>query len=539
MGPMGREWADSSSVVSGMALLVIAMLVPQSLSQPTCKLSTATGDLNACHCDKLEVSDRSWPAAVAYHSLVGYAYSKQSPIFMSLPEGDQDGPTISVLSNGRGIPAAAFSPPFAKDDYNWRGDWVNTAEGEWTVHVDPASLTADSNATSLARLQIGDGTCKLGGLSVYKPVVGQLALRLNFDKCSVGSGVHRVGIVRAIVQGEGSQSGLFEWMCSLMPHQACWPRATTSTTTATTETTMESGHVVVSLDAKYDWLGDGRCTNLADGPAREFGLGHTISECAQECVTEPGSTCAGFTFSSTEFPHCRIYSKLGPPSQLHQKAHGDEWGCYRMANVVGSNKHIAPTTTSAQAFMAPGQPEELVPTAVLHMQLGENGHRAVRRRMAPLVDGCGYEAFDWIMLDNSSQVFMSPQQWDIISQNLQPIPSTKATDGLQSTITTDRVCIDKGQGACAHKKANARAPVIQKEWWKLLLAAVASADIAIIATAAMIWRGRSPIGEKSSFDGWAAVPQNSAADEYRGDSQEDFNPTMSSMLQGSLVRAKP
>jgi len=92
--------------------------------------------------------------------------------------------------------------------------WANSPEGEWTASV----------RVGEAVLQLGEGQCSLGGVSVYQAQEGELRLRLSFDGCAQRTGVRHAGVELLVRRAEEAGcSGLLAWMCSLMPHRACWP----------------------------------------------------------------------------------------------------------------------------------------------------------------------------------------------------------------------------------------------------------------------------------------------------------------------------
>merc|ERR1712232_644596 len=119
-----------------------------------------------------------------------------------------------------------------------------------------------------------------------------------------------------------------------------------------------------------------------------------------------------------------------------------------------------------------------------------------------------------------------------------PIPPSKAADGLESTVTTDRVCIDLGQGACADMKSTKHEPIRVREWWKLFLAGMLAADAAIFITAATMFFGKDDAASKKLLDekssnAWSLIPQDSRPDSERGALNDDDS--MAQLLQGSLV----
>merc|ERR1712039_686372 len=114
---------------------------------------------------------------------------------------------------------------------------------------------------------------------------------------------------------------------------------------------------------------------------------------------------------------------------------------------------------------------------------------------------------------NSTSLSLPVEQWDVISEHLHAISSSTAITGLRSTVITDRVCIDLGQGACAQIKANARPPIIKKEWWKLWLAAILAGAATIAVTSAYMCFQKHAKGNNDGEDNYAAIPSDSRAEE--------------------------
>lgn len=128
----------------------------------------------------------------------------------------------------------------------------------------------------------------------------------------------------------------------------------------------------------------------------------------------------------------------------------------------------------------------------LRPELGSTGHPAVWKRLTPVVAGC-YQPFVWITLDSDVErsgggVALSLQtaEWDALEHNL-PIVSLEETDA-DFVVTTDRVCLSVGGrgGSCQPK---VQPILIQKSWWKLIIASVIAADISIAITLVAMFRG--------------------------------------------------
>lgn len=144
-----------------------------------------------------------------------------------------------------------------------------------------------------------------------------------------------------------------------------------------------------------------------------------------------------------------------------------------------------------------------LPTALdLRGELGQSWHPAVRRRLEPLKRGC-YEPFEWIVLDPEpqSKVTLNATAWDLITQHL-PIVAAPALE-MESALAADRVCVSLGGSAAPGKPAAAEeadpagaskekakcVPLSQlspaepaPQPWKLFVAALVSAIIAVVVT---------------------------------------------------------
>lgn len=124
----------------------------------------------------------------------------------------------------------------------------------------------------------------------------------------------------------------------------------------------------------------------------------------------------------------------------------------------------------------------------LRKELGEAGHPAVRRRLAPLVPGC-FEPFDWIEMESAAELgsegaalSLSGDEWELLQQNL-PVVSAAPVDA-DFSMTLERVCVDIGGvgGSCEGTS------IRRRRWWKLLLASVLAADVAIAITVVAMLR---------------------------------------------------
>jgi len=123
---------------------------------------------------------------------------------------------VISLGSATHLPATSFSKvtPIGGDS------WTNTPEGEWSA------LVAEGEGDELqGSLRLVDwGQCSLLSVSVNRPAMDSLVLRLNFGACmSNGKLVSHVvavevGLRRADHDGG---SGLLQWMCSLMPPERC------------------------------------------------------------------------------------------------------------------------------------------------------------------------------------------------------------------------------------------------------------------------------------------------------------------------------
>jgi len=125
-------------------------------------------------------------------------------------------PSVSLLNLGpvQEFPASSFL--FNRMSLS-TDEWANTAEGEWLATMNP---TAQSPLTGMLRLGF-DGHCFLASATVYRPLVGQLSVRLNFDGCDTAAGTHGAALVAPVQLVDGQGGGLVRWMCALMGDGAC------------------------------------------------------------------------------------------------------------------------------------------------------------------------------------------------------------------------------------------------------------------------------------------------------------------------------